>query len=290
MEKMYQEYKDIAEFRIVYIHEAHASDSRWAVPYAKEKGIKNATDYGERCSTAKRLLSDKSLHIPFIVDGMDNKVNDVYAAWPDRIFVIRKDGRLGVAGKRGPWGYKPALDATAKWLAAYRKAGEEPALSEEDLQAGVKADAAREEFFRNKDNDKVGAIEKKDDRPLAHYTSKYPMGRQHNRPIIKKDGKTLLWAKGDPKGDDAEWFDMTDSLIDPVKLQFGIGKDTIPSIDSPEFAKPGDPKLAEAGINDSTVVVGFEHDGVAKAYPIAILNGHEVVNDTFKGKPFAVCW
>lgn len=288
MEKMYQEYKDIAEFRIVYIHEAHAADSDWAVKYAKEKGINNATNYGERCSTAKKLVEDKSLTIPFIVDDMDNKVNEAYRAWPDRIFLIRKDGRLAVAGKRGPWGYKPALDEAGKWLAAYRKTGDEPVLSEEDLQAGMKADEARAASQKN--DEKIGAIEKKDDRPLAHYTSEYPMGRQHNRPIVEKDGKTLLWAKGNPDGDDAEWFDMTDSLIDPVKLQFGIGKDRIPSIDEPEFAKPGDPKLAEAGINDSTIVVGFEHDGVAKAYPIAILNGHEVVNDTFKGQPFAVCW
>ena len=39
MEEMYQEFKDIAEFRLVYIREAHAADSNWSVPYAKEKGI-----------------------------------------------------------------------------------------------------------------------------------------------------------------------------------------------------------------------------------------------------------
>lgn len=275
MEKMYQDYKDIAEFRMVYIREAHASDSSWPVEYAKEKGITDHKNYEQRCTTADMLFKDKKLTIPCVIDDMDDAVNKAYGAWPDRVYVVRTDGRLAVAAKRGPWGFKPALDETAKWLAEFRKTEVEPALPKGAIEAALKREAEK-------------AKEAEDQK--SPYTSKYPMGPKHQRPIIERDGKTLLWALGDPDGEDAEWFDMTDSAIDPAEFQYGIGKDRIPSIDEPEFARYGDPKLDELEINDETKVVGFEHRGIARAYPIEILNGHEVVNDNFKGTKFAVCW
>ena len=129
---MYQDYKDVAEFRMVYINEAHAADGNWPVPYAKELGITEHVDYKARCTTAQMLLDDKKLTIPCLIDGMDNKVNENYKAWPDRIFLVRKDGRLAVAASRGPWGFKPGLEAAEKWLAEYKQSGKEPRLPEPD--------------------------------------------------------------------------------------------------------------------------------------------------------------
>ncbi len=131
MEKLYQTYKDVAEINIVYISEAHAADDSWPVPYAKDKGIKEHTNYGERCAVAERLVKDKKLTIPCLIDKMDNKVADAYKGWPDRIYLIRKDGRLGVAGNRGPWGFPPALAKVTQWLEEYKKTGEEPVLPEQ---------------------------------------------------------------------------------------------------------------------------------------------------------------
>ncbi len=130
MERLYQEYKDIADFRLVYIKEAHAADSSWPVPYAKDMGITNHTNMAERCEVAQKLLSDKKLTIPTIVDGLDDRVNKAYHAWPDRIFLVRKDGRLAVAAERGPFGFAPALQEVAQWLEQYRAGGEEPPLPE----------------------------------------------------------------------------------------------------------------------------------------------------------------
>ncbi len=135
MEKMYQDYKDIVEFRMVYINEAHAADSNRAAPYAKEKGINNHTNYGERCTSAQMLMDDKSLTIPCLIDGMDNAVNKAYSAWPDRVFLIRPDGRLAVAAERGPFGFGPAVNKVADWLAGYKKTGKIPGLSEADIKA-----------------------------------------------------------------------------------------------------------------------------------------------------------
>lgn len=135
MEKMYQDYKDVAEFRLVYIKEAHAMDSSWPVEYAKEMGIKEHTSYGERCTVATKLLSDKNLSIPTLADDMNDSANNSYKGWPDRVFLVKKDGTLAVAAKRGPWGFKPGLDAAKTWLASFKETGIEPPNKVESADA-----------------------------------------------------------------------------------------------------------------------------------------------------------
>ncbi len=132
MERLYQEFEDIAEFRMVYIREAHAADSNWSVPYAEEKGITEHDDYEERCTTAQMLLDDESLTIPCLIDSMDDAVNRAYSAWPDRIFVVRTDGRLAIAAARGPRGFEPALRETRAWLETLRDEGAETSPPSEE--------------------------------------------------------------------------------------------------------------------------------------------------------------
>jgi hypothetical protein len=111
----------------------------------------------------------------------------------------------------------------------------------------------------------------------------------HDKPIVEEDGKRKLWA-GESEEGVVEWFDMTDSTIDPRRFQYGIGKDTIPSIDAPEFVAPDDPMLASRGVTAETPVLGVTIDGISRAYPVSVMDMHEVVNDRFGDKAFAVLW
>jgi hypothetical protein len=66
-----------------------------------------------------------------------------------------------------------------------------------------------------------------------------------------------------------------------------IPQDAIPSVDDPEFRSDyfGDPD------EEVIVVEGEGEDGdEARAYPVRILNYHEIVNDQFGGDPIAVSW
>lgn len=108
--------------------------------------------------------------------------------------------------------------------------------------------------------------------------------------VRQEQGKTLLWAKGNPADGDAEWFDVTDTPMDPHEFQYGIGKDTIPAIDEPHFLDANDPALAAHRVYESTNVLGYASGGEARAYPISILNRHELVNDVVGGKPVTVGW
>lgn len=63
--------------------------------------------------------------------------------------------------------------------------------------------------------------------------------------------------------------------------------DLVDAIDDPVFASDwSDPRIPErflrtGGLTDDRQVVGIARDGVARAYPLAILRRNEVVNDTF---------
>lgn len=114
---------------------------------------------------------------------------------------------------------------------------------------------------------------------------------RRGKPIIEKDGKTLVWAGGNPGSETAKWFDMTDATIDPTKLDHGIGADRIPSIDEPAFMSKGDPEFDENISSDSSQrVIGVFAEGEARAYPISIMNRHELVNDTFGDTHLTVAW
>ncbi|MCK5190294.1 MAG: DUF3179 domain-containing protein [Methylococcales bacterium] len=80
-------------------------------------------------------------------------------------------------------------------------------------------------------------------------------------------------------------FDLQGSLI-PVQqiLAGGPARDGIPSIDQPKFV------LADkAGyLQDDSPVLGINYQGVTKAYPINILNWHEIVNDQFNQQPVVI--
>lgn len=111
----------------------------------------------------------------------------------------------------------------------------------------------------------------------------------HDRPIVERDGRTLLWAN-DLENGQSEWFDMTDADIDPRRFQYGIGKDKIDSVDQPEFAQFSDDRVSARGITEETPVLGVEIDGVARAYPVQLMSMHEIVNDEIGGRPYAVLW
>lgn len=65
----------------------------------------------------------------------------------------------------------------------------------------------------------------------------------------------------------------------------GPPKDGIPALTDPDFVPAGD-----ATISDSDRIIGVTTDGEARAYPLAIMNWHEVVNDRFGDRPVVVTY
>ncbi len=65
----------------------------------------------------------------------------------------------------------------------------------------------------------------------------------------------------------------------------GPPKDAIPSIDKPKFRTP-----TEAELSSSARVLAINYRGIQRAYPINILNWHEIVNDNINDQPFMVTY
>ncbi len=81
-------------------------------------------------------------------------------------------------------------------------------------------------------------------------------------------------------------FDVSDALIDAKKIERGgPPRDGIPAIDRPKFVA-----AAKAGLRDDDRVLGLAYNGVARAYPVRILNWHEVVNDRYGEVPVAITY
>jgi hypothetical protein len=82
-------------------------------------------------------------------------------------------------------------------------------------------------------------------------------------------------------------FDLTDAAVPADEIhQGGPPRDGIPAIDSPVFVS-----AAEAGfLADEDRVLGLVRDGAARAYPIRILDWHEIVNDSFGNEDVVVSY
>ena len=47
------------------------------------------------------------LSMPALIDDMENTVGTAYAAHPDRLYLIGRDGSIAFKGARGPRGFRP---------------------------------------------------------------------------------------------------------------------------------------------------------------------------------------
>lgn len=82
-------------------------------------------------------------------------------------------------------------------------------------------------------------------------------------------------------------FELVDALV-PANQIFSGGpdKDGIPSIDDPEFIKARDAGF----MKNEDRVLGITINGISRAYPIKILNWHEIVNDSIADVFFTITY
>lgn len=82
-------------------------------------------------------------------------------------------------------------------------------------------------------------------------------------------------------------FDISGASVSTEYIKKGgPPRDGIPSIDNPEFINADQADW----LQDDDRVLGITRQGVSKAYPIRILDWHEVVNDEFAGGAILVTW
>jgi tetratricopeptide (TPR) repeat protein len=95
LKRLYREYGASTPFLLVYIREAHATGT-WQSTRNEREGVELMPAANLAAKQDHAAMCSRKLHLPFpaVVDGMDDAIENAYAAWPSRLFVIGKDGRV----------------------------------------------------------------------------------------------------------------------------------------------------------------------------------------------------
>jgi type I thyroxine 5'-deiodinase len=59
----------------------------------------------ERTSIAQACVRKLGIEIPAVVDTVENRVEAAYTGWPDRIYVIGREGKVAFKTAPGPFGF-----------------------------------------------------------------------------------------------------------------------------------------------------------------------------------------
>ncbi len=70
----------------------------------------------ERVAIARDFVARHDYAIPMLVDPISNPADEVYAGWPERLYVIDERGVIAYKGDTGPFGFDP--EEVEAWLAA----------------------------------------------------------------------------------------------------------------------------------------------------------------------------
>jgi len=94
MNSLQESYSGVIDFLGVYISEAHASDE-WPLGtkfcYAQPRTIER------RLKFANEFVNDFNFKLPVLVDTMGNEFDSLFAAWPERFFIV-ENGKLTLVG------------------------------------------------------------------------------------------------------------------------------------------------------------------------------------------------
>ncbi len=90
-----------------------------------------------------------------------------------------------------------------------------------------------------------------------------------------------------PAGPSKHPFDVTRHTIPLSEIVSSVPRDTIPALSDPAFLSADQVRGLLKGADR---VLAVSSNGEAKAYPVRILNWHELVNDTVGGRPVLVSW
>lgn len=108
LESLHARYRDQVAFFVVYIKEAHPEEG-WVLGRNRraEVRVNDPTTDERRAEVAETCAVRLRIQMPVLVDGIDNAVASAYGGWPDRLYLIGRDGRIAFQGAEGPFGFKP---------------------------------------------------------------------------------------------------------------------------------------------------------------------------------------
>lgn len=104
---------------MVYIREAHPTDG-WQTDSNRKEGVIYAQpqELGGRREIANACAIGLKLTLPILIDNMDNAADRAFQGWPERLYVLSKEGSIVYQGGKGPYGFD--IEELDTFLHAYR--------------------------------------------------------------------------------------------------------------------------------------------------------------------------
>ena len=92
----------------MYIHEAHTSNV-WQMRsnIAENIVVASPRNASERSQLGQTCVRKLGIKFPAVIDTFDNATERAYTAWPDRLYVIDREGRVAYKANPGPFGFRP---------------------------------------------------------------------------------------------------------------------------------------------------------------------------------------
>ena len=108
IEKIRKDFEDRVELALVYIKEAHPGDE-WQMDSNVESDVvfDQPKTFEARTDLARTFVDRMEVETETFVDDIRNTAMACYAAWPERIYVIDREGRILYKGGVGPFYFKP---------------------------------------------------------------------------------------------------------------------------------------------------------------------------------------
>ena len=67
--------------------------------------FRNPTTEQEREKVASSCVRKLHIAIPALIDSIDNRIEQEYTGWPDRLYFVGLDGRIRFKSDPGPFGF-----------------------------------------------------------------------------------------------------------------------------------------------------------------------------------------
>jgi hypothetical protein len=111
---MYETYGEKVAFLLVYIREAHPTgDARGGANRREGIAVDQPQSHQERKQVAATMCEKLDISLPTVIDNLDDQVSLAYNAFPDRIYLVGRGGKIVYQGGPGPFGFAPAELQTA---------------------------------------------------------------------------------------------------------------------------------------------------------------------------------
>ena len=92
----------------MYILEAHPSDVWQMESNIKDKVVfASPKNEEERAYVAGACVRKLGIKFPAVLDEFGNSTELAYTGWPDRLYLIDRDGKVAYKSRPGPFGFKP---------------------------------------------------------------------------------------------------------------------------------------------------------------------------------------